>query len=130
MLCYIKENSVNIFGFEHNKKDKDIYIDLYYKNENGKFQINTEIRDFFRNQLKFKWVKLENISKYVRFQKMRHQFLINNNNNIDLLNNEYDDNNILNQSILGKKEFNNDDNKYESDIEEESEDDEINVDKM
>ena len=128
LLSYIKENSYNIFGFENNRKDKDIYIDLYYKNENGKFQINTGIRDFFRNQLKFKWVKLENISKYVRFQKMRHQFLINNNNNFDILNNEYDDNNILNQSHLGRKEFNNDDIKYEKDDdEEESEDDEINV---
>ena len=129
LLLFIKENSYNIFGFE-NKKDKDIYIDLYYKNENGKFQINTEIRDYFRNKLKFKWVKLENLSKFVRFQKMRHQFLINgNNNNIDLLNNEYDDNNILNQSILGRKEFNNDENRNDSDEEQESEDDdEINVD--
>ena len=125
LLLFIKENSYN--GLE-NKKDKDIYIDLYYKSEDGKFTINTEIRDYFRNQLKFKWVKLENISKFVRFQKMRHQFLINNiNNNIDLLNNEYDDNNILNQSILGRKEFNNDENN-ESDNEEESEDDEINID--
>ena len=129
LLNYIKENSDNIFAFENSKKDKDIYIDLYYKSEDGKFSINTNIRDYFRNQLKFKWVKLENLSKYIRFQKMRHQFMINNgNNNIDLLNNEYDDNNILNQSILGRKEFNNDENNKESDGEEESEDDEINID--
>ena len=129
LLNFIKENSYNIFGFENNRRDKEIYIDLYYKSENGKFTINTNIRDFFRNQLKFKWVKLENLSKFIRFQKMRHQFMINNgNNNIDLLNNEYDDNNILNQSILGRKEFNNDENNNESDEEEESEDDEINVD--
>ena len=129
LLNFIKENSYNIFGFENNRRDKDIFIDLYYKNEDGKFTINTNIRDFFRNQLKFKWVKLENLSKFIRFQKMRHQFMINNgNNNIDLLNNEYDDNNILNQSILGRKEFNNDENNNESDEEEESEDDEINVD--
>ena len=129
LLCFIKENSYTIFGFENNKKDKDIYIDLHYKSEDGKFTINTEIRDFFRNQLKFKWVKLENLSKFVRFQKMRHQFMINNgNNNIDLLNNEYDDNNILNQSILGRKEFGNEENNNESDKEEESEEDEINID--
>ena len=131
LLNFIKENSFSIFGFENSRKDKDIYIDLYYKCEDGKFTINTNIRDYFRNQLKFKWVKLENLSKFVRFQKMRHQFIINNgiNNNIDLLNNEYDDNNILNQSILGRKEFNNEDNKNESDAEEDSEDDdEINVD--
>lgn len=47
--------------------------------------------------------------------------------NKDLLNNEYDDNNILNQSILGRKEFNNDDNN-ESEREEESEDDDNNID--
>ena len=129
LLNFIKENSYNIFGFENNRIEKEIYIDLYYKNENGKFSINTSIRDFFKNQLKFKWVKLENISKFVRFQKMRHYFAIDHGNNIiDLLNNEYDDNNILNQSILGKKEFNNDDNKNESEGEEESEDDEINID--
>ena len=129
LFSYIKENSYNLFGFENNRKDKEIYIDLYYKNEDGKFKINTEIRDFFRNQLKFKWVKLENLSKYVRYQKMRHQFMINSdNNNANLLNNEYDDNNILNQSILGRKEFNNDENANESEGEEESEDDEINTD--
>ena len=130
LLSFIKENSYNIFGFENNKKNKEIYIDLYYKSEDGKFSINTEIRDFFRNQLKFKWVKLENLSKFIRFQKMRHQFMINNgiNNNMDLLNNEYDDNNILNQSILGRKEFNNDENNNQNDEEEESEDDEINID--
>ena len=128
LLNFIKENSENIFGFENGKKDKDIYIDLYYKSEDGKFTINTQIRDFFRNQLKFKWVKLENLSKYVRFQKMRHQFMINNNDN-NLLNNEYDDNNILNQSILGRKEFGDDDNnESDNDNEEESEDDEINMD--
>ena len=129
LLSYIKENSYNLFGFESNRRDKDIFIDLYYKNEDGKFKINTEIRDFFRNQLKFKWVKLENLSKYVRYQKMRHQFMINNgNSNADLLNNEYDDNNILNQSILGRKEFNNDENINKSEDEEEREDDEINTD--
>jgi len=129
LFSYIKENSYSLFGFENSRKEKEIYIDLYYKNEDGKFKINTEIRDFFRNQLKFKWVKLENLSKYVRYQKMRHQFMINSgNSNANLLNNEYDDNNILNQSILGRKEFNNEENGNESEGEEESEDDEINTD--
>ena len=129
LLSYIKENSYNLFGFENNKIDKNIYIDLYYKNEDGKFKINNDIIDYFRKQLKFKWVKLENLSKYVRYQKMRHQFMINSgNNNINLLNNEYDDNNILNQSILGRKEFNDEEKINESEGEEESEDDEINTD--
>ena len=127
-LSYIKENSYNLLGFENNKKDKNIYIDFYYKNEDGKFKINNDIIDYFRNQLKFKWVKLENLSKYIRYQKMRHQFMINNgNNNINLLN-EFDDNNILNQSILGRKEFNDEEKINENEDEEESEDDEINTD--
>ena len=127
-LNFIKDNSHNIFGFENNKNEKDIYIDLYYKSKDGKFTINTEIRDFFRKHLKFRWVKLENLSKYIRYQKMKHQIMINrDDNNKDYLNNEYDDN-ILNQSILGRKEFNNDENNNDSDNEEESEDDEINLD--
>ena len=42
LLSFIKENSYNIFGFENNRKEKDIYIDLYYKFEDGKFNINTD----------------------------------------------------------------------------------------
>ena len=112
---------------DNNVKENDIYIDLYYKCEEGKFSINERIRDSFRNGLKFKWVKLENISKYERYMKMRHHFLINSGNNNDLLNNENDDNNILNQSILGKKEFNNESNNNASDEEdEESNEDDTN----
>ena len=127
LLSFIKENSCNIFGFENNRNEKNIYIDLYYKCTEGKFSINTNIRDYFRNQLKFKWVKLENSSNSIRYQKMRHQFMIGNGNKIDLLNNEYDDNNVLNESILGRKEFNNDEH-YKSDEEKESEEDELNID--
>ena len=78
LLSFIKENSCYIFGNENNRKEKDIYIDLYYKCISGKFSINTNIRDFLRNQLKFKWVKLENSSKLIRYQKMRHHFIIGN----------------------------------------------------
>ena len=118
-LSFIKENAFEILGCDNNVKENDIYIDLYYKCEEGKFSINEGIRDYFRNGLKFKWVKLENISKYERYMKMRHHFLINSGNNNDLLNNENDDNNILNQSILGKKEFNNESNNNVTDEEEE-----------
>ena len=119
-LCFIKENAFNILGYDNNIKENDIYIDLYYKCEEGKFSLNEGIKNFFKNDLKFKWVKLENLDKYVRYMKIRHHFLINNgNNNCDLLNNEYDDNNILNQSILGRKEFNNESN---NDNEEEEKD--------
>ena len=124
-ISFIKENAFKILGYDNNIKENDIYIDLYYKSEEGKFTINETIRDFFRNKLKFKWVKLENISKYERYMKIRHHFGINNENN--LLNNEYDDNNILNQSILGKKEFNNLNNN-ESDNEESEDTDDINLD--
>ena len=124
-ISFIKENAFKILGYDNNIKENDIYIDLYYKSEEGKFNINEAIRDFFRNKLKFKWVKLENISKYERYMKIRHHFGINNENN--LLNNEYDDNNILNQSILGKKEFNNLNNN-ESDNEESEDTDDINLD--
>ena len=124
-ISFIKENAFKILGYDNNIKENDIYIDLYYKSEEGKFSINEAIRDFFRNKLKFKWVKLENISKYKRYMKIRHHFGINNENN--LLNNEYDDNNILNKSILGKKEFNNLNNN-ESDNEESEDTDDINLD--
>ena len=124
-LSFIKENSYYILGYDNNIKENDIYIDLYYKCEEGKFSINEGIRDYFRNGLKFKWVKLENISKSERYMKIRHHFLINNNN--DLLNNENDDNNILNKSIMGKKEFNDEsNNKSEEEKEEESEDEDKN----
>ena len=126
LLSFIKENSCNIFGSENNRKEKNIYIDLYYKCIDEKFSINANIRDFLRNQLKFKWVKLENSSKLIRYQKMRHQFIIGNGNKVDLLNNECDDNNVLNESILGRKEFNNEENN-KSEEEKESEEDELNI---
>ena len=81
----------------------EIFIDLYFFIENEKFVIDKNIRDFIKNELKFKWVKLENISNQIRYQKMKHQFK----NEKDLLNNEIDDNNILNQSILGIKALKN-----------------------
>ena len=129
-LSFIKENSFNILGYDNNIKENDIYIDLYYKCEEGKFSLNNGIKDFFKNELKFKWVKLENLDKYVRYMKIRHHFLINNGiNNNDLLNNEYDDNNILNQSILGKKEFNNEsNNNNEEEERDESDEDEHKLD--
>ena len=98
IFSFLKNN--NIFSNSSNNISNEIYIDLYFYLEKEKFQINTYIRDFIKNELKFKWVKLENISKEIRYQKMKHLF--NTNNNV-LLNNEIDDNNVLNQSIIGKK---------------------------
>ena len=93
---FLKNN--DILSNISNNINVGIFIDLYFYLENEKFIIDTNIKDFIKNELKFKWVKLENISKEIRYQKMKHQF---NNNNI--LNNEIDDNNILNQSIIAKK---------------------------
>ena len=121
-LSFIKENSYKILGYDNNIKENDIYIDLYYKNEEGKFIINEQIKDYFKKRLNFKWVKLVNISKYERYIEMRHHFNINQTNNKNRLNNEYDDNNILNQSILGKKEFNNEEVNNNLEEEEKSED--------
>ena len=95
---FLKNN--NILSNISNNINIEIFIDLYFYLENEKFIIDANIRDFIKKELKFKWVKLENISKEIRYQKMKHQFSINNNN---ALNNEIDDNNILNQSIIAKK---------------------------
>ena len=95
---FLKNN--NILSNISNNINIEIFIDLYFYLENNKFIIDANIRDFIKKELKFKWVKLENISKEIRYQKMKHQFSINNNN---ALNNEIDDNNILNQSIIAKK---------------------------
>ena len=110
----------NIFEFLKNNnlllnygKDwvNEIYIDLYYFLDNqDKFIIDQKICNIFKI-LKFKWVKLENISKTIRYQKMKHQF--NNNNN---LTNDCDDNNILNQSRMGMKALYEEDSLNDSNI--------------
>ena len=110
---FLKNN--NILSNIYNNINTEIFIDLYFYLENEKFIIDTNIRDFIKNELKFRWVKLENISKEIRYQKMKHQFSINNN----ALNNEIDDNNILNQSIIAKKALK-DLNKENEDILEEN----------
>ena len=112
---FLKTN--NILSNSSNHINIEIYIDLYFYLEKEKFVIDTNIRDLIKNELKFKWVKLENISKEIRYQKMKHQF--SNDNNITISNNDIDDNNILNQSIIGKKALkdlneNNDDSIYDN----------------
>jgi hypothetical protein len=48
---------------------EEIYIDLYYENKNGNFEVNENILKILKNSLGFKWIKLENkIGE--RFQKM------------------------------------------------------------
>ena len=92
MLEFLKNNNILINSCNSNIAKNEIYLDLYYYTENEKFLIDKDICNFIKNDLKFKWVKLENISKGVRFQKMKHQF---NNKNLE----ENFDNNELEQSI-------------------------------
>jgi hypothetical protein len=47
----------------------ELYIDLHYHNDDGKFTINTYIRDILKNKLSFKWSKLEHRHNE-RYQKM------------------------------------------------------------
>ena len=84
MIEFIKENHIlkNLCR-NSDKLNTEIYIDLYYFLVNEKFDIDKNIRDFISKKLKFKWVKLENISKVIRFQKMKH-----------IINYENEDNNI------------------------------------
>jgi hypothetical protein len=55
-----------------------ITIDLYYEKNDGKFILDKDISNVFK-QLNFKWAKLENLYEGIRFQKMRYI----NNNSID-----------------------------------------------
>ena len=72
LIEFLKDNHIlrDLFS---NEKDlvTEIYLDLHYYLVNNKFEIDKNIRDFISKKLKFKWVKLENISKVIRFQKMK-----------------------------------------------------------
>ena len=79
MIEFIRENHIlKDLNKNENQLYAEIYIDLYYFLENEKFNIDKNIRDFISKKLKFKWVKLENISKEIRFQKMK-QIIYGNN---------------------------------------------------
>lgn len=48
---------------------EEIYVDLYYENKNGNFEVNNFILNILKKSLGFKWTKLENkIGE--RYQKM------------------------------------------------------------
>lgn len=83
MLEFIKENHIlKDLCKNGNQLNTEIYIDLYYFLVNEKFDIDKNIRDFIGKKLKFRWVKLENISKVIRYQKMKH-IIPNENSNIN-----------------------------------------------
>ena len=116
LLEFIKDNNVlkNI-SKAGNKINSEIFINLYYKFINEKFQINDNIKDFFKKKLKFKWVKLENISKVIRFVEMK--LTIENDNNNDNREGNYNlfsnfsitDNfniNLVEKAIMNNNEFN------------------------
>jgi hypothetical protein len=48
----------------------EILIDIFYDFKNSAFEINTYIRDILKNNLLFKWSKLENKANNIRVQKM------------------------------------------------------------
>ena len=91
MLEFIKENHIlKDLCKNYNKLNTEIYLDLYYNLVNDKFEIDKDIKDFISKTLKFKWVKLENISKVIRFQKMKHIIPNENNFNDNNENNDKD----------------------------------------
>ena len=60
LISFIKQN----IPYEH------LYIDLYYENENGKLTLDKDINLLFK-ELKFQWVKLENLENGIRYQKLK-----------------------------------------------------------
>ena len=91
MLEFIKENHIlKDLCKNNNKLNTEIYLDLYYNLVNEKFEMDKDIKDFISKTLKFKWVKLENISKVIRFQKMKHIIPNENNSNDNNENNDKD----------------------------------------
>ena len=60
LISFIKQN----IPYQH------LYIDLYYENENGKLTLDKDINLLFK-ELKFQWVKLENLENGIRYQKLK-----------------------------------------------------------
>ena len=91
-LNYLNEgNNLHITNYSVNKNDEiknginellkflsvkkinyqNLTIDLYYENINDNIILNKEIDNIFR-ELKFKWIKLENLEGGIRYQKMKY----------------------------------------------------------
>ena len=100
---FIKNNNMenNVFKTASNESKIEVIINLYYNFVNDKFEINKNIKDFIEKKLKFKSVKLENVSESVRYHKMRQ--IITNENNGE---NSEDNNNNLCSNFLIKDNFN------------------------
>ena len=82
ILEFIKDN--NIFN---KNGDIEIYINLYYDLKNEQMEIDKDIKDLIEKKCKFKWVKIENTSKEIRFEKMKLIITNDNNDNNNLYNN-------------------------------------------
>ena len=52
----------------------EIRISIYYESKNGNLEINSSIRDVFKNTLKFRWFKLENKSNNERIQILNYKY--------------------------------------------------------
>ncbi len=106
-LNYLEGNNLHITNYSVNKNDEiknginellkflsvkkinyqNLTIDLYYENINDNIILNKEIDNVFR-ELKFKWIKLENLEGGIRYQKMKY------------INPNYNPSNNINDSIL------------------------------
>ena len=108
-LNYLNEgNNLHITNYSVNKNDEiknginellkflsvkkinyqNLTIDLYYENINDNIILNKEIDNIFR-ELKFKWIKLENLEGGIRYQKMKYinpNYITSNNINNSILN--------------------------------------------
>ena len=62
LINFLSKNQINY---------QYLTIDLYYEDIDGKMILNNEINNIFQ-ELKFKWIKLENLEGGIRFQKMKY----------------------------------------------------------
>ena len=93
----IKKEIEDIINFLSKNQVKYQYltIDLYYEDIDGKMILNNEINNIFQ-ELKFKWIKLENLEGGIRFQKMKYT----NPNFIESNSNDYSIMKIISGSII------------------------------
>ena len=86
LINFLSKNQINY---------QYLTIDLYYEDIDGKMILNNEINNIFQ-ELKFKWIKLENLEGGIRFQKMKYT----NPNFIESNSNDYSIMKIISGSII------------------------------
>ena len=123
-MCAIKDNNDNIdnkndlfekfiiminFIKNNNEYDK-LYITLNYNkiildNENQQFKLNEDILNFFKNEMGFTWVCVENIKGLARKQQLCYNNKNKDNNNNNYINGFLDSETISILSFI-QKDFN------------------------